>query len=138
MGTPHPDVPALVRVHRADVVADVFEFTGPKDENRLDWAMRAIAAEGNGVLLYLRTGSNGETAVDTLRAFLNRKRGAEGTARPTMDFREFGVGAQILSHLGLKKIRVITNSIQPFHGLSGFGLEIVGWVPMVPPVTPTI
>jgi 3,4-dihydroxy 2-butanone 4-phosphate synthase/GTP cyclohydrolase II len=54
-----------------------------------------------------------------------------------MNFREFGIGAQILSHLGLHKIKVITNNPNPFHGLAGFGLEIVDWVPIKESPGPT-
>ncbi len=132
MGTPSPDVPALVRVHRADLVADVFGFTPGRAKGRLEWSLKRIAEEGNGVLLYLRTGANGEMAVDGLRTFLSPPGTAasQPASPPAMDFREFGVGAQILSSLGLKRIQVMTNNPQPFHGLSGFGLEIVAWVPV--------
>jgi 3,4-dihydroxy 2-butanone 4-phosphate synthase/GTP cyclohydrolase II len=134
MGQPTPDKPTLVRVHRADLVADVFQFTGDRQINRLDSALRQISEAGAGVLLYLRTGAGGEMALDGLRSYLARRRGeaqpAKSTKAPPMSFREFGVGAQILRTLGLGKILAISNRPQPFHGLSGFGIEIVDWVPM--------
>ena len=135
MGDIHPDEPALVRVHRADLVADVFGFTGDRSKNRLDASLRRIAEARLGVLLYLRTGANGEMALDTLQSYLDGKRAPADAATVAprggkMDFREFGIGAQILSHLGLRKIRVLTNHPQPFHGVSGFGLEIVSFEPI--------
>ncbi len=131
MGEVRPDRPTLIRVHRADLVADVFGFTGGGEHNRLDWALRRIAQEGHGVILYLRTGANGEMGVDTLSAYLNKRRGDAPKGPARMGFREFGLGAQILSHLGLRQIRVITNNPQmPFHSVRGFGLEIVERVPV--------
>ncbi len=138
MGDINGDEPCLVRVHRADLVSDVLGFTGSSNLNRLNWALERIAQEGRGVLLYLRTGSNGEMAMDTLTNFLHRSENAnsiddsEAATSPmaAMSFREYGIGAQILSHLGLNKIKVITNNPHPFHGLAGVGLEIVDWVPI--------
>jgi 3,4-dihydroxy 2-butanone 4-phosphate synthase/GTP cyclohydrolase II len=98
--------------------------------------LQQIADEGRGVLLYLRTGASGEMALQTLTSYLSRLSKTEtATATPSppampMNFREFGIGAQILNHLGLRQIRVMTNHPQPFHGLAGFGLEIVDWVPL--------
>ncbi len=130
MGDIRPEVPTLVRVHRADLMADVFGFAGTRGVNRLETSLRTIANAGAGVVLYLRSGANGEMAVDSLSQFLARRRGLEAQ-RIGMDFREFGIGAQILSHLGLSKIRVMTNSENiPFVAVRGFGLEIVDRVPI--------
>jgi 3,4-dihydroxy 2-butanone 4-phosphate synthase/GTP cyclohydrolase II len=123
-----PETPTLVRVHRADLVADVLGHIKPGGLNRLDSSLRTLAAAESGVLLYLRTGSNGEMAVDPLRAVLGRRPKTKGPI--PMDFREFGVGAQILSDIGLKKLRIMSNQPFPLHALSGFGLEVVEWVPL--------
>lgn len=134
MGRPTPDVPTLVRVHRADLVADVFGFTGDGTTNRLRWSMERIAQEGTGVVLYLRTGTDGSMTVDTFRSWLSRRRskGPEVPVAPQkMDFREFGLGAQILSHVGCGKLRVITNAPRiPDNSVRGFGLSIVDRVPI--------
>ena len=141
MGDVHPDVPTLVRVHRADLIGDVFGFTGDRGTSRLEWALRRIAQEGHGVLLYLRTGANGEMALDSLQSYLARTdqplRGKPRRQGP-MGFREFGLGAQMLSHLGLNKIRVITGNPRPFAGLSGFGLEIVEYLPLTGELRPNV
>ncbi len=133
MGEIHPDVPTLVRVHRADLVGDVFGFKGNRSIGRLEWSLKHIADAGRGVLLYLRTGANGEMALDSLQAHLTRtKQSVRSKTKQLgpMGFREFGLGAQILSHLGLNKIRVITGNPRPLAALSGFGLEIVEHVPI--------
>ena len=134
MGHPTPDVPTLVRVHRADLVSDVFGFTGDGATNRLQWSLERIAQEGTGVVLYLRTGNDGSMTVDTFRAWLSRRRSkdAEAPRGPhKMDFREFGLGAQILSNVGCGKMRVITNAPRiPDNSVRGFGLSIVDRVPI--------
>jgi len=120
--------PTLVRVHRADTVADVFGLDSQPSCSRLEWSLRRMAAEGAGVLLYLRA--------DEMSDRLDERLGlATGGATATAEtgggsFHDFGVGAQILRDLGLRQIRVITNRPQVFKGLSGYDLEIVGWVPI--------
>jgi 3,4-dihydroxy 2-butanone 4-phosphate synthase/GTP cyclohydrolase II len=141
MGDVGEDHETLVRVHRGDLISDVFDFRGDRRINRLDWALERIAKEGRGVLLYLRTGSSGETTINSLRAYLQRNAKTPTTAsKPvsgSMTFRDFGIGAQILSHVGLHRIRVLTNNPHPFRGLSGFGLEIAGWEPIGPEQAPS-
>ncbi len=109
------DVPA--RLHRADVIGDI--FGGGKSINA---ALARFAAEGRGVLIYLRDGTAG---VPT-----NRGAGDDSDAKRTKVWREVGLGAQILKDLGVVSIRNLTSSNRAFVGLSGFGIEIAGTEPL--------
>jgi 3,4-dihydroxy 2-butanone 4-phosphate synthase/GTP cyclohydrolase II len=139
-----PD-PVLVRMHRRDLLGDVFGVTGdtgPASADSLRAAMRALQQEGRGALVYLRP----EAVGDDLRARLQQIRrgraddvdapdltrvdGIGGRAHP-MAHREFGIGGQILRDLGLRRLRLLTNHPRKaMPGLSGFGLEIVEHVPI--------
>jgi len=121
----------LVRVHRGDTVADVFGVDGLPSRSRLAWCMKRMAAEGSGVLLYIRADSQSERLDDKVRTYGALARGEKpsGGSGP-MGFHDFGVGAQILRSLGLQDIRVMTNAPRVFKGLSGFGLRIVDWMPI--------
>jgi 3,4-dihydroxy 2-butanone 4-phosphate synthase/GTP cyclohydrolase II len=122
-----PHEPVLIRVHRSELLPDVFGAAGQLGKNKLDAAMRQIVEAGAGLLLYLR----GEALDDELLAHSPRPgRASPKFGPPQMDFRDFGIGAQILSSLGVQKLKVLTNHPMPFRGLKGFGLEIVEWVPL--------
>jgi 3,4-dihydroxy 2-butanone 4-phosphate synthase/GTP cyclohydrolase II len=121
----------LVRVHRGDTVADVFGVGGLKSRSRLAWCMKRMASEGRGVLLYLRTEGESERLDEKVRSYGALARGERlSQTGTTMGFHDFGVGAQILRALGLRDIRVMTNVPRVFKGLSGFGLQIVDWMPI--------
>ncbi len=106
------DAPVLVRMHALDPLLDVVGTGGPGRAGEFGDAMRAVAAEGRGVLVLLRD--------------LHMKLAAEGEASP-QTLRQYGLGAQILSSLGLSRILLLTNSPQPkVVGLEAYGLEIVG------------
>ena len=126
------DESTLVRVHRADAVADVFGLDFVPSRSRLAWSLRRLAAEGSGVLLYLRPESPFEELEARVRSYgaLSGGDSALAPGVPAMGFHDFGIGAQILHDLGLSKIRVMTSKPRVFKGLSGFDLEIVGWVPI--------
>lgn len=131
----HGDIsrePTLVRVHRADPLADVFGLDFMPSRSRLAWALRRMVAEGAGVVVYMRPDGDDDPLADRLRAYgaISRGERDDGTGRPRMGFHDFGIGAQILGELGLTKIRVVTSQRRPFKGLSGHGIEIVGWVTM--------
>ena len=130
------DRPTLVRVHRADTVADVFGIDALPTGSRLDWSLRHMAAEGSGVLLYLRPDADDEALDTRVRAYGGIAGSAPAGPPPgVMGFHDFGIGAQILHDLGLHKIRVITSKPRVFKGLSGYALEIVDWVPIAAPAT---
>jgi 3,4-dihydroxy 2-butanone 4-phosphate synthase/GTP cyclohydrolase II len=104
----------LVRLHRANVVADILE--GGKT---ISSVMRRFAQEGRGVLVYLRDGTAGVP--------LTRVRdGEESDAARTRQWREVGLGAQILRDLGVTSIRNLATSSRAYVGLAGFGIELLG------------
>ena len=136
MGAQQPDVPTLVRVHRANLLGDAFGFCISSSRRNLDRALQAIAAEGNGALVYLCVEDHPDALADLLQTYAVRGQGrqwptAEMRKRP-MDFKEFGVGAQILQQLGLGKVRIMTDHPRRLRAVSGFGLEIVGWQSLEP------
>jgi 3,4-dihydroxy 2-butanone 4-phosphate synthase/GTP cyclohydrolase II len=104
-----------VRLHRENVVADVFAGS------RIDAVMKRIAKEGRGVVVYLRDGTAGVPAT----SFSEAETSASEAARTTQ-WREIGLGAQILRDLGVVSIRNLATSSRSYVGLSGFGIEILG------------
>lgn len=136
----HIDEAVLVRMHRRDLLGDIFGIkSGPSVTSSADdlrASMRAIQRAGRGVIVYLRPEGAGEDFFARLQQIrrpgddvnapdLTRTEGVGVRAQP-MDSREFGVGGQILRDLGLTRLRVLTNhprKVMP--GLHGFGLEIV-------------
>lgn len=110
--------PTLVRVQSENILSDVFHGKGMDGRSHLDASLQAIASAGRGVVLYMEPASHGESLIHRLQS-----RGAD--AGPSMDLRAYGVGAQILSMLGLSKIRLLSSSHRKVVGLDGYGLEIV-------------
>jgi 3,4-dihydroxy 2-butanone 4-phosphate synthase/GTP cyclohydrolase II len=130
-GTLRADTPTLVRVHRGDLLADVFGHSPNNSGNRLEMALSKLSKADSGVILYLRSSLNGEMAIDSMRYQLAKTQGkAPKQHTGHMNFREFGIGAQILSNLGLRKLRIMANNPFPLTAASGFGLEVVEWVPI--------
>jgi 3,4-dihydroxy 2-butanone 4-phosphate synthase/GTP cyclohydrolase II len=128
------DQPVLVRMHAHCLMGDVFGATGCECHATLEGSLRRIAQEGRGALIYLHQTSKGfsvERAGD--RAALSFHRGQKLPAlldnvRQTQ--REIGIGAQILSDLNLRRIRLLTNRPKRAAALEGFGIEIVEQVPV--------
>jgi 3,4-dihydroxy 2-butanone 4-phosphate synthase/GTP cyclohydrolase II len=135
-GRPDPEVPTLVRVHRADVVADVFGLGVNRARNQLARSLARMAREPAGVVVYLRPDGDADPVDARVRQYGAIARGERPpSGAQTMGFHDFGLGAQILRDLGLGKIRVLTSSPRLFKGLSGHGLEIVDWVATEPEET---
>lgn len=111
--------PTLVRVHRENLLADVFRERVSGGTTSIAQAFERVAREGRGVVVWL-----GRAAVAP-----GSRGGAGDPARGGMDIRDYGIGAQVLSALGLKRIRLITTSPRRVIGLEAFGLEIVEVVP---------
>jgi 3,4-dihydroxy 2-butanone 4-phosphate synthase/GTP cyclohydrolase II len=122
LGELKPD-PTLVRVHSANALGDVFRGKGLPGHQMLTASLAAVSRAGGGVVLYMQPSNPGEVLVRSLAA-------KPGDAAPPMDFRDYGIGAQILVALGLGKIRLMSNSTRKVVGLDGYGLEIVEVVPL--------
>lgn len=124
LGQFDPATPALVRVHSANVFADVFRGRScgtPGDV--LDASLKAIAREGRGAVLYMEPLNAGETLLARLAPAAHAR--ADEPVAPAMDLRDYGIGAQILGALGLKKIRLLTSSHRKLVGLEAYGIELV-------------
>ena len=135
LGVVNGDDATLVRVHRADTVADVLGLGVLPTGSRIDWALARLAAEGSGVLLYLRPERQARPLDESVRYYGAVGRGEPAPAAPTppMGFHGHGIGAQILADLGVTTCRVIANRPIQFKGLSGHGIDIIGRVPMEGP-----
>lgn len=116
MGTLSP-TPTLVRVHRENLLTDAFLAKTTGTPQALARSLRRIAEEGQGILLYISQPYGGIdfSALDPGKLLQGRK----------MDFRDYGIGAQILVQLGLKKIRLLSSTNRNVVGLEGYNLEIV-------------
>jgi len=119
--------PTLVRVHRQDTLGDVLGLRDPSLHRPLRDALEMIAAEDHGVAVILRADESARDLMRSVQA-LGRTE-PDRAARPDrqMDFRTFGVGAQILRALGVRRMRVL-GAPKHMHALSGFGLEVVEYV----------
>ncbi len=125
----------LVRVHSECLTGDVFGSRRCDCGPQLHEAMRRIAAEGCGVIVYMRQEGRGIGLAPKIKAYKLQEKGYDTVEANLklgykMDLREYGLGAQILADLGLKKIRLMTNNPRKIVGLEGYGLEVVGQVPI--------
>jgi 3,4-dihydroxy 2-butanone 4-phosphate synthase/GTP cyclohydrolase II len=127
--------PTLVRVHSECLTGDVFGSRRCDCGNQLHAALRQIAEEGNGVLIYMRQEGRGIGLAAKIHAYKLQEEGldtVEANARlgfPT-DLRDYGLGAQILFDLGVRKFRFLTNNPKKVVGLEGYGIQMVEQVPI--------
>jgi 3,4-dihydroxy 2-butanone 4-phosphate synthase/GTP cyclohydrolase II len=124
------DEPVLVRAHAEFVPGDVLRMAERNTAALLHEAMRAIAAEGRGVVLYLRREGRGREILEASQGRRRKRSPSTDPATRERDFREYGVGAQILRDLGLRKIRLLSNFPRNLVSLPGYGLEVVECVPL--------
>jgi 3,4-dihydroxy 2-butanone 4-phosphate synthase / GTP cyclohydrolase II len=125
----------LVRVHSECLTGDVFGSRRCDCGPQLHQAMRQIAAAGHGVIVYMRHEGRGIGLASKIKAYKLQERGYDTVEANLklgygMDLREYGLGAQILVDLGLKKICLLTNNPRKVVGLEGYGLEIVKQLPI--------
>ncbi len=135
-GEPDPSKPVLVRVHSQCLTGDTFSSLKCDCGSQLDNAMKMIAKEGSGVLLYLlNQEGRGIGLVNKIRAYKLQESGLD-TVEANLelglpeDMRDYGIGAQILRKLGLKKLKLMTNNPTKFIALNGYGLEITERIPI--------
>jgi 3,4-dihydroxy 2-butanone 4-phosphate synthase/GTP cyclohydrolase II len=129
-----PDEPTLVRVHSECLMGDVFGSLRTRSGEYLEMALKRIAEEKSGVLVYLRLEDMGHRLRQRVQSYHQIDQGETATEEIRKVFRsddrDYGIGAQILRFLGLHKIRLVTNSHAKRVGLKGYGLEIVEEISM--------
>ncbi len=129
------DEPILVRVHSECLTGDIFGSKRCDCGDQLHRALEMIEAEGKGVILYMRQEGRGIGLVNKLLAYSLQEKGKDTVEANEelgfkADLRDYGIGAQVLKDLGLRKIKLLTNNPMKIIGLRGYDLEIVERIPI--------
>jgi 3,4-dihydroxy 2-butanone 4-phosphate synthase/GTP cyclohydrolase II len=125
-----PDEPVLVRVHSECLTGDIFHSVRCDCGDQLHRAMEMIEEEGKGVIVYMRQEGRGIGLINKLKAYHLQDKGRDTVEANIelgfpVDLRDYGIGAQILVYLGVRKMKLMTNNPKKIIGLEGYGLEIV-------------
>jgi 3,4-dihydroxy 2-butanone 4-phosphate synthase/GTP cyclohydrolase II len=134
-GEIHPEKEILVRVHSQCLTGDVFGSFRCDCGPQLQRAMEMVEEEGLGVILYMQQEGRGIGLANKIKAYALQEKGRDTVEANKelgfdADMRDYGVGAQILAALGVRKMRLMTNNPKKIVGLEGYGIQVVGRVPV--------